>query len=283
MAFIETKDATRLNYNDAGRGKPLVFVASAWLSSRMWEFQVPHLVEAGLRCITLDRRGHGRSDWPWDGYDYGTLADDLATLIERLDLHDVTLVAHSAGGGEVVRYLTRHGSARIERIALISCTLPFMMKTADNPEGIDRAPMQADLTVRTADRPQWFADNAAGFFGLGLPGVQVSEGFKRFMIEQCLDCSARAAVEFFLSGYSTDFRSELRAIELPTLIVHGDKDLQAPLAICGRKTARLIPNNQLVVYENAAHASFFTHAARLNADLVTFAKGAARAPINQVA
>jgi non-heme chloroperoxidase len=272
MAFVEMKDGTRLNYCDAGAGKPLVFIASAWLNSRMWEFQLPHLVEAGLRCITLDRRGHGRSDWPWDGYDYDTLADDLATVIEHLDLRGVTLVAHSAGGGEAVRYLTRHGSARIERIALVSSTLPFVMKTADNAAGIDRSLMQADLAVRTADRPQWFADNAAGFFGIGQAGVHVSKGFKRFMIEQCLDCSARAAVEFFVSGFTTDFRSELRAIELPSLIVHGDKDLQAPLAICGRKTAQLIPHNRLVVYENAAHALFATHAQRLNADLVTFAK-----------
>src|SRR5262245_16607907 len=273
MPFIETNDRTRLFYVDGGAGKPVVFVASAWLSSRMWEFQIPQLAARGLRCIAYDRRGHGRSDWPWNGYDYDTLADDLATLLERLDLRDVTLVAHSMGGGEVVRYLTRYGSQRVERIALVAATVPFPMKTGDNPGGIDRALMEADMAVRTADRPKWFADNADGFFGVGLAGVSVSREFIHFMIRQCLDCSARAAAEVFLTGFTTDFRAELPAITLPTLIVHGTHDLQAPIDICGRRTARLMPNNRLVEYDNAGHGLFVTHARRLNDDLSAFVQG----------
>ena len=255
----------------------MVFVASAWLSSRMWEFQLPALVDRGLRCITYDRRGHGRSDWPWEGYDYDTLADDLAALFEHLDVRDATLVAHSMGGGEVVRYLTRHGAKRISRIALVAATAPLPMKTPDNPDAIDPTLMEADMAVRTADRPKWFADNADGFFGLGLPGVSVSPEFVQYMIRQCLDCSARAATSFFLAGFTSDLRIEMQAIKVPTLIIHGDRDVQAPLDICGRKAARLVPNNRFIVYENAAHGLFVTHADRLNADLLAFVQDGVRA------
>jgi non-heme chloroperoxidase len=174
MPFIQTKDRTQLFYTEGGAGKPVLFVASAWLSSRMWEFQIPHLVARGYRCIAYDRRGHGRSDWTWNGYDYDTLADDLAALLERLELRGVTLVAHSMGAGEVVRYLTRLGVDRVERLALVGPTLPFPMHSENNRVGIDRGLMEADMAARTADRPKWFSDNADRFFGVGLPGVSVS-------------------------------------------------------------------------------------------------------------
>lgn len=277
MPYTESTDRTQLFFTDGGSGKPVVFVASAWLSSRMWEPQMSELVSQGLRCVAYDRRGHGRSDWPWEGYDYDTLADDLDALLERLDLRNVTLVAHSMGGGEVVRYLTRHGASRVERIALVSATAPFPMKTADNPIAIDRALMEADLAVRTADRPKWLADNADGFFGVGLPGISVSPEQVHFMIRQCLDCSARAAAAFFLTGFTTDLREEMRAITVPTLIIHGDHDMQAPIDVCGRKTAQLVPSNTFTVYENAAHGLFVTHAERLSADLLAFARETANA------
>jgi non-heme chloroperoxidase len=272
MPFIETGDGTQLFYTDAGSGRPVVFVASAWLSSQMWEFQTPALVDRGLRCIACDRRGHGRSDRPWEGYDYDTLADDLAALLERLDVRDATLVGHSMGGGEVIRYLTRHGASRIARIALVSATAPFPMKTPDNPEAIDRTLMEADMAARTADRPKWFADNADGFFGVGLPGISISPEFVQYMIRQCLDCSARAASAFFLTGFTSDLRPEMRAIAVPTLIIHGDRDVQAPLDICGRRAAHLVPDNKFIIYENAAHGLFVTHADRLTADLLAFAQ-----------
>jgi pimeloyl-ACP methyl ester carboxylesterase len=272
MPYIQTHDHTRLFYTDGGTGKPIVFVASAWLDSRMWEFQIPYLVDHGFRCIAYDRRGHGRSDWPWDGYDYDTLADDLATLLEHLDLRDLTLVSHSAGAGEIVRYLARHGAARVAQIAIVSGTTPGLMKRADNPEGIEIELAQADLAMRTADRPKWYAENAAGFFGVGLPNIRMSPQFTEFVIRQCLDCSARATAQFFLTGFTSDFRDQLRAINIPTLIVHGDRDIQAPLELCGRKTARLVRQNTLRVYENAAHGLFLTHADRLNTDLLAFVR-----------
>jgi pimeloyl-ACP methyl ester carboxylesterase len=236
----------------------------------MWEFQLPYLASHGSRCIAYDRRGHGRSDSPWDGYDYDTLADDLAALMEQLDLHGVTLVAHSAGRGECIRYLTRHGTQRVARIVLVSTTAPFPMRTAENPDGVDPALVEADMAVRTADRAKWFADNADAFFGVGLPGVSVSPELVQFLIRQCLDCSVRATAEFFLTGFTTDLRPELRALPVPALIIHGDRDVQAPIDICGRKTARLVPDGTLIEYRDAAHGLFVTHADRLNADLLAF-------------
>jgi pimeloyl-ACP methyl ester carboxylesterase len=272
MPYIHARDNTQLFYIDAGRGRCVVFVASAWFDSRMWEFQIPYLVRHGCRCVAYDRRGHGRSDISWDGYDYDTLADDLATLLNHLDLQDVTLVAHSAGAGEAVRYLARHGAARVSRLAIVSGTTPFPMRTADNPHGIERALMEADMTARTLDRPKWVADHADGFLGTGLPGIQVSREFTEYLIRQLLDCSARAAAEFFLTGFTTDLRESVRAITVPTLIVHGDHDEQAPIDICGRKTAQLIPHATFLVYENAAHGLFVTHAGRLNADVLNFVR-----------
>jgi non-heme chloroperoxidase len=275
MPYVETHDHIRLFYVDAGSGRPVVLVASAWLNSRMWELQIPYLVGQGFRCVAYDRRGHGRSDWPWTGYDYDTLADDLASLIERLDLQDVALVSHSAGAGEIVRYLARHGSARIAGIAIVCGTTPFPMQTGNNPEGIDRALMEADMALRTADRPKWFADNADGFFGVGLPGIHVSPEYVQFMVRECLTCSAWATAEFFRTGFTSDLRDELRDITVPALVIHGDHDVQAPIGICGRKTAQLVAGNTFVVYENAAHALFCTHADRLNGDLGAFARGLA--------
>jgi non-heme chloroperoxidase len=270
MPYIRTADGTRLFYIDAGIGQPVLFVASAWLSSKMWEFQIPYFVDRGFRCIACDRRGHGRSDVPWNGYDYDTLSDDLASLVEALDLREVTLVSHSAGAGEIVRYLTRHGAARVKRVAMVSGLTPFPMKSDDNPDGIDRSLMEADLAVRTVDRPKWFSEHADDFFGVGLPGIRVSPEFVQFMIGQCLECSFRATLAFFLTGFTTDLRSEMRTITVPTLIVHGDHDVQAPIQICGAKAAQLVRHSTFLIYENAAHGMFVTHADRLNNDLLRF-------------
>jgi len=271
MPYIHTHDGTSLFYSDGGAGRPMVFVASAWLDSRMWEFQIPYLVDHGFRCIAYDRRGHGRSDSSWDGYDYDTLADDLGALLDHLDLRDLTLVSQSAGSGEIVRYLTRHGRARVAQIAIVSGTTPCLMKRTDNPDGIDLELVEADVARRTADRPKWFADHAAGFLGAGLPGIRVSPEFTEFVIRQCLDCSARATVQFFLTGFTSDLRDELQVLDVHALIVHGDRDIQAPLELCGHRTARLLQRSTLRVYDNAAHGLFLTHADRLNADLLAFA------------
>jgi non-heme chloroperoxidase len=273
MPYVHTRDNTRLFYIDTHVGRPIVFIASAWLNSRMWEFQIPYFVDQGFRCVAYDRRGHGRSDWLWTGYDYDTLSDDLDALVNHLELRDFILVGHSAGAGEVVRYVTRYGIDRLAATALISGTTPFPMKTADNPEGIDRALMEADLEVRTRDRAKWFADNADGFFGIGLPGVTVSPEWREHMIRECLTCSPHATRAFFLTGFTSDLREDLRRLSVPTLIVHGTHDMQAPVTLCGERTAKLIPASDFRVYENAAHGLFITHADRLNRDLHMFIRG----------
>jgi non-heme chloroperoxidase len=272
MPYIHTPDNTRLFYIDTHVGRPIVFVASAWLNSRMWEFQVPYFVDHGFRCIAYDRRGHGRSDFPWTGYDYDSLSGDLNALLNHLDVRDVILVGHSAGAGEVVRYVSRFGADRVAGIALVSGTTPFPMKTTDNPEGIDRALVETDLAVRTADRAKWFADNADGFFGIGLPGVTVSRELREHLIRECLTCSPHATRAFFLTGFTSDLRQDLRHLAVPTLVVHGTHDLQAPFAVSGERTAALIRGCELSVYENAAHGLFITHADRLNEDLHTFCR-----------
>jgi pimeloyl-ACP methyl ester carboxylesterase len=270
LPYFKTRDNVELFYTTGGSGQPIVFVASAWLSSTMWEFQVPYFVDQGFSCVTYDRRGHGRSDVPWDGYDYDTLAADLASLLEQLDARNAVLVGHSAGCGEIVKYLDRYGAGRVSGIVLAGGTTPFPMKADDNPLGVDRAWMEADLAIRTADRAKWYADNAEGFFGANLPDVAVSSEWRQYMIAQCLQCSPRATAEFFVTGFTTDLRKELAAIQTPALVIHGAHDLQAPLSLCGERTADLLPNGELIVYDNAAHGLFVTHAARMNADILKF-------------
>lgn len=164
MAFFDTRDGTRLYYSDWGTGKPVVLVPAAFMNTEMWELQMTFLASRGLRCISYDRRGHGRSDWPAEGYDYDTLASDLAALIDFLDLRDITLVGYSMGSGEVIRYLSRYGSDRVSRLAILSGTAPFLQKTEDNPEGIEPSMYDQMVERRTQDRPKWFADNAPPIF-----------------------------------------------------------------------------------------------------------------------
>ncbi|MFI1348457.1 alpha/beta fold hydrolase [Streptomyces lydicus] len=269
MPYFEGSDKTSLFYTDWGQGKPVVFVAGAWLSSSAWEFQMLPLSEQGLRCVAFDKRGHGRSDWVGHGFDYDTLADDLAALLDHLDLHDVTLVAHSMGGGEVIRYLSRHGYDRISKVILIAVTAPLMLQTPDNPEGIDRSLFDTLSAERTKDRPRWMTQNAQAFFATHL-GNQVSSELIAWTVQRCLDCSAKAAVEVVETGFSTDLRKEAAALQVPTLILHGDADASAPHHLTGRRLAQLVPDNIYKEYPGAGHGIFLTHAEQLNQDLLDF-------------
>jgi pimeloyl-ACP methyl ester carboxylesterase len=245
--FVETGDRTRLFYSD------------------MWEYQMMHLVGRGRRCIAYDRRGHGRSGDPGGGYDYDSLADDLASVIETLELAEITLVGHSMAGGEIARYLTRHGSARIARVALVAPTTPFLLRTADNPGGIDPAMFEAMRTDWLRDRPQWLADNAAPFFA-----PDTSPEMVRWLIGIALGSTLQAWIECNRAVAETDFRAELRRIDVPVLVVHGDADQSAPIELTGRRTAELIPGCRFERYAGAPHGLFITHMARLNADLADF-------------
>jgi non-heme chloroperoxidase len=268
--FIETSDGIKLAYTDWGAGKPVVFIHAWALPSAMWDYQIGALSEQGLRCIAYDRRGHGRSSKPGGGYDCDTLADDLSALLTQLDLHGVTLVSHSFGSAEVVRYLTRHGAGRIEKIVLIApAALPFVMKTSDNPNGIPAEQLEFfRARVLQSDFPKWLEDGKKAFFV-----TDTSPSLQDWIKELMLTTPLPVAIETNRQITSTDFRKELPGITVPTLIIHGDKDVSAPIDMTGRPTAALIPNARFKIYEGAPHGLFLTHKDRLNADLLSFIVG----------
>ncbi|HMB27475.1 MAG TPA: alpha/beta hydrolase [Blastocatellia bacterium] len=271
--FIVTSDGANLFYKDWGNGKPVVFVHGWALNSDMWQYQMIHLADQGLRCVAYDSRGHGRSSDHGRGYDYDTLAGDLAAVIEQLNLREVTLVGHSMGCGVVVRYLSRHGPRRVARVALVSPSLPFILKTEDNPDGVDKIVFERLRATWSRDFPKWLADNARPFFT-----PETSTEMVQWGIRMCLQASMKALIDCNRTDTETDFRGELPKITAPTLIIHGDKDVSTPLEATGRKTARLIPGSRLEVYEGAPHGLMFTHMDRFNRDLHDFIKGqAARA------
>jgi non-heme chloroperoxidase len=268
--FVEAADGTRLSFTDWGEGRPVVFVHAWALPSPMWDYQRGPLSQRGLRCIAYDRRGHGRSSVPNAGYDCDTLADDLSALLTHLDLRDVTLVGHSFGSGDIVRYLTRHGAGRIAKIALIApAATPFLTKTADNPNGIPPEQFEFFRTnVLQQDFPKWLEDGKKAFFV-----AETSPSLQNWVMQLMLTTPLWVAVECNRRITATDFRQELLHISVPTLIIHGDKDASAPIALTGKPTAELIPNAQFRIYEGAPHGLFLTHKDRLNADLLGFITG----------
>lgn len=270
--FIESADGTNLFFLDRGAGRALVFLAPWSLSSAWWEYQIADLAGRGLRCIAYDRRGHGRSAEPNHGYEFDTLADDLRAVLEQLDLRDVTLVGQSFGCGEVVRYLSRHGADRIARIVMVSTITPFVLKTDDNPDGVDKAALENVRKVLSRDRPHPIAAAAPAFFGV--PRNSVSQEIMDWWVRMTVDrCSLKVMLDLHRMFTETDFRPELRKISVPTLLIHGDNDTSTPIETTARKTAPLISGCQLKVYEGAAHGLPITHADHLNADLMAFAMG----------
>jgi non-heme chloroperoxidase len=268
--MIETRDGTRIHFRDWGTGRPIVFVAPWGLCSDWWDIPVTTLSERGWRCVAFDRRGHGRSDDPCRGYDFDTLADDIAAVMDTLDLQDVVLVGHSMGGAEVVRYLTRHRSQRVSRAVLIAPTTPFTMKTDDNPSGAPREALEKFRESFKHDLPRLAAEAAPDFFGV--PKNSVSTETMDWWCRMFLDrVSIKVLTEMNKVQTETDFRPELRTIRTPTLILHGDMDKAALLELTGRPTHELIAGSWLLVYENAAHALPYTHTDRMLADIVEFA------------
>jgi non-heme chloroperoxidase len=273
MPYYETPDHVQLYYQDWGEGEPVVFVSAWALSSRMWQYQMINLIEHGLRCIAYDRRGHGRSDHPGHGYDYDTLADDLAGLIDRLDLTGVTLVSHSMGGGEIVRYLTRHGHGRVARAALVAPLGPFPLRAEDNPHGFDPAVVAAVRAGWKEDFPAWMDASADGYVGKGLPGCSVPAGLVEWTKQDMLQSSLLALIECNRTGVETDLRTEMTRIAVPTLIIDGDHDQSIPTELSGKVCAELIPGSIFKLYQNAPHGLYLTHRSRLTDDLLTFIKG----------
>lgn len=264
MPRIQALDGTELFYRDWGAGRPVVFVHGLLMSSDMWQYQMLSLTEKGFRAVAPDRRGHGRSDDPGAGYEFDVLADDLAALLDRLDLTGVTLVGHSMGGGEIARYLSRHGGQRVSRIVLVSSTVPALDITPQARAAV--------LDRLGTGYGQWVAENAALSFGDALPGCVIPQLDKERTIRDWMGVSLQAAVACTAANTSADFAAELSKITMPALVLHGDHDVFAPLETCGRRAADLIPDSRLVVYDSAAHMPHLSHRERLNADLLDFAR-----------
>lgn len=275
MKFIESKDnttgeAVQLAYFDYGTGKPVILIHGWPLSKEMWEYQVDDLISAGLRVIGYDRRGFGMSDRPWFGYDYDTLADDLRAVIEQLDLNDVTLVGFSMGGGEVARYFSRYGGDRVSQAVLISSVVPYMLKTDDNPDGVGADALDGMIDGIKDDRIGFLDNFGKEFFGVQFLKHPVSAPALEYYRNIASMASPRATIECIKSFGYTDFRNDAPAINVPTLLIHGDADKIVPTATSTDVSARLIPNNQYIVYEGAPHGLFFTDKVRLSHHLTSF-------------
>jgi len=264
-AEIRARDGVRLFHRDWGEGPPVVFAASWALSSEMWAYQVAHLSERGVRCVAYDRRGHGRSEAPSGGYDMDSFADDLASVIEQLNLRDVVLVGHSMGGAEIVRYLGRHGTSRVRKVVLLAPVTPYLLKTPDNPIGAPQAAFDASISQWARDFPRWVADNTDPFFT-----PQTSPAMKAWLAEQLVATPVPVAIATMRAVIARDLRPDLPRIDKPTLVIHGDKDVSAYLEMTGRPTAAGIRGAELKVYEGAPHGLFVTHMDRVNHDLEAF-------------
>jgi non-heme chloroperoxidase len=271
MGFITAADGAQIYYKDWGTGQAVVLSHGWPLNSDSWEAQMLFLASHGFRCIAHDRRGHGRSTQTWGGNDMDTYADDLTALIESLDLHDVTLVGFSTGGGEVVRYIGRHGTAQVAKLALISAVPPFMLQTSDNPGGVSVEVFDGLRAGSFADRSQLYRDLANGpFFGGNRPGANPSQGMRDSFWLQGMQAGHRNALECIAAFSATDFRKDLDAVDVPTLIIHGDDDQVVPFDVGGKASAARIKGSILKVYPGAPHGITDTHKEQLGADLLEF-------------
>jgi non-heme chloroperoxidase len=279
MPFIITEDETELFYQDWGSGRPVVLIHGWPVNSDMWEKQATFLAEHGLRVITYDRRGFGRSEQPWDGYDYDTFAEDLDSLLDTLDLRDAVLVGFSMGGGEVVRYLSLFGTERVSQAVLISAVTPYLLKTDENPDGVDPKIFATIEEQIRKDRPAFLKDFGAQFFGRSIIKHTVSEAVLEWTQALALTGSLRATLEAATAWSTTDFRSDLAGITIPVLVIHGTGDATVPIDNSGRRTVKLLPNATLSEYDGEPHGLFLTASDRLNQELLSFI-GGAREPIS---
>lgn len=274
MPFIESirekESPVKIYYEDLGEGKPVVFIHGWPLSGAMWEYQVTQLSQKGLRCIIYDRRGFGRSDRPFSGYDYNSLTADLKALLDTLDLQDVTLVGFSMGGGEIAKYFSLYGGARVSKVVLISAVVPFLLKTADNPDGVPQEEFAKMKKAMLADRPTFLEGFNKAFYGCDETNHPVTNAYLSNSLNKAMDASPVATVECAGSFSSTDFRKDVIKINVPALIIHGDKDKTVPIKPTGEQSAKLIKGSILKIYKGAPHGLWFTDKEKLNQDLIDF-------------
>ena len=272
MATITTKDGTTIFYKDWGKGQPIVFSHGWPLSADDWDGQMLYFGNLGYRVIAHDRRGHGRSDQTWGGNDMDTYADDLAVLFEKLDLKDAIMVGHSTGGGEVARYLGRHGSKRVAKAALISAITPLMLKTEKNPLGTPVEVFNGLRAALAANRPQFYKDITLPFYGYNRPGAKISEGIREHWWLQGMVGSIKGHYECIKVFSETDTTEDLKKIDIPVLVLHSEDDQIVPIAAAGPAAAKLLKHATLKVYRDFPHGMPTTHADVINADLLAFFK-----------
>jgi non-heme chloroperoxidase len=277
MNMITMKDGTQIYYKDWGTGQPVVFSHGWPLSADAWEDQMLFLAARGYRCIAHDRRGHGRSSQPWDGNEMDTYADDLATLVEALDLKDAIHIGHSTGGGEVARYIGRHGTRRVAKAVLISAVPPLMLKTAANPGGLPIEVFDGLRAASLADRSQLYIDLGSGpFYGFNRPGAKVSQGLIDSFWLQGMMAGHKAAFDCIKVFSETDFTEDLKKFDVPTLILHGDDDQIVPIGAAGMLSSKIVKNAQFKVYPGGAHGICSTQKDEINTDLLAFCEQKAR-------
>jgi non-heme chloroperoxidase len=269
---ITVKDGTQIYFKDWGSGQPIVFSHGWPLTADAWDAQMVFLASQGFRCIAHDRRGHGRSTQPWTGNEMDTYADDLAALAETLDLHDAVHIGHSTGGGEVARYLGRHGTGRVAKAVLIGAVPPLMLKTPANPGGLPIDVFDEMRAAVTADRSQLFKDLSVPFYGYNRPGAKASQGVRDSFWLQGMLCGQKAAFDCIKAFSETDFTEDLKKIDVPTLILHGDDDQIVPIGASAMQSSKLIKNSTLKVYQGYSHGMCTVNADQINADLLAFVK-----------
>jgi pimeloyl-ACP methyl ester carboxylesterase len=273
MPRFAAKDGIELYYKDWGEGPAVVLIHGWPLNADMWESQALFLAEQGFRVISYDRRGFGRSEQPFSGYDYDTLTDDLDALLETLDLSQVTLVGFSMGGGEAARYLGRRGGARAARGVLISAVTPFLLKTPDHPGGVDAAVFDGMAQAVRKDRAQFLTDFAPGFYGNSLLEQKASPAVLQWFVAMAMMASPQATLACIRSFSETDFRKDLEAITVPMMVIHGSADKTVPIGVAGRRAAELLKNVQFLDYSGEAHGLVVTASERVNQDLLRFMTG----------
>jgi pimeloyl-ACP methyl ester carboxylesterase len=272
MPYITTRDNTKLYLKDWGSGRPVILIHGWPLSADSWDDVAMAIANAGFRAIAYDRRGFGRSEQPWDGYNYDTLSDDLASIIEQIGANDATIVGFSMGGGEVARYMSRHGGKNVAQAVLISSVVPYMLKTPDNPNGVDQSTFDEMTKGMKQDRAHFFASFFKDFYGVGVVSHPASEEMREWSRSVSMQASLQATLDCAEAFATTDFRPDLPSFSVPTLIIHGTEDKTVPIYTSGRAAAKGIPNAKLIEYEDAPHGLFATHKERLINDLLQFLK-----------